>query len=156
MNENIKIEKEQKLLFYIYIGVFVDVLLIGGIGLYFFDGLNVLSETQSILKTIGIMLMLISIPLGMKLFNDKTKPIDEMEDLLAAWKIYLKWWSVRGAFIVGALFVNLFLYVFLRDDSLFYCVLISLFAWLFCKPDKLKKVENITETKIEEKEQNRF
>ncbi|MDR1698680.1 MAG: hypothetical protein LBR75_02495, partial [Prevotellaceae bacterium] len=85
-DENIKIDKEQKTLFYIYIKVFIDVLLVGVLGFYFFDGLQVLPETKSVLQTIGVLLMLAGIPLGMKLFHDKTKPIDEMENLVAAWK----------------------------------------------------------------------
>ena len=138
MNENLTIEKEYKTLFSFYISVFVDVLLIGGIGFYLFDGIKVLPETKSVLQTIGVMAMLISIPLGLMIFNKKTKPIDEMEDLPAAWKIYRKCWLVRAALVVSALLINLILFVLLRDNSLFYCVLMLLAAWLFCKPNQLK------------------
>lgn len=141
MNKNI--EKEQKTLFCIYIKIFIDVFLVGILGFYFFDGLNVSPDAKTVWQTIGVMLLLAGIPLGMKLFHDKTKPIEAMEDLSAAWKIYRKWWIVRAALIVGALLVNLFLFILLRDNSMFYCLLMSLAAWLFCKPDKLKKIEEI-------------
>ncbi len=136
-------EKEQKTLFYLYIKVFLDILLVGGIGFYFFAGIDVLPETKTIWQSVGVMLTLVCIPLGMKVFYDKTKPIDEMEDLTAAWKIYRKWWIVRGLLIVGAMLFNLFLFIILRDNSMLYCLLMTLVAWLFCKPNKLKYIEKV-------------
>jgi hypothetical protein len=143
MEENSLIRKQYQSLLLVYYSIFIDVIAFGAFALYFFDGkFTFAAETKTSMQSIGVLIMMVSIPLGLMIFNKKTKEIDEMSNLVAAWDIYRKWWMIRSVLIVGAVMINLVFFVLLKDSSLLFAMMMSLVAWLFCKPNQLNIEDN--------------
>lgn len=107
------------------------------------------SPTGIALKSIVILYMMISIPLGLSLFARRTKKCQEIEAENLKFQTYKKAAILRiiliGAGLIGSIIV---FYILRTDVSLIYCAGISAIILLFfCKPTEAKIINDL---KLEE------
>lgn len=109
------------------------------------------TSTKTLMQTIGIFLLLILIPLGLKLHNTKIKSIKliEKQDILSE---YTFWSNIRLLMIAIPLVINTLFYYLTQDISMLYSAAIAAIALLFCKPTRAKIEEELNLSEDNKKE----
>lgn len=110
------------------------------------------SPTGISLKSIAIIFMLISIPLGLNIFFRQTKKCLLIEDEKMKFQQYKKGAILRLFLVGSSLVINIIVFFLLRTDiSLIYCAGISAIILLFfCKPSETKMSSDLQLDKTEE------
>lgn len=96
------------------------------------------------LQSVGIMYVLASVPFALWYFHRTTLKIKEMDDVLKA-KKYENTALIRIFLIAFGVMLNVTFYCFLQDKSMFYCAVIAALAFIFCKPQKNKIVQDLSD-----------
>lgn len=96
------------------------------------------------LQSVGIMYVLASVPFALWYFHRTTLKIKEMDDVLKA-KKYKNTALIRIFLIAFGVMLNVTFYCFLQDKSMFYCAVIAALAFIFCKPQKNKIVQDLSD-----------
>lgn len=95
------------------------------------------------LQSVGILLLLICIPLGLKTFSIKIRKIKLIEDENEKLTKYLYWARIRIASVAIPLLFNILIYYLTQNNSMIFSAGISALALLFCKPQKHKMEEEL-------------
>ena len=100
-------------------------------------------DLKIFLQSFGIMYVLLSIPFALWYFHRivaKTK--DDVLDVKI--KKYRKVALLRIFLIAFGVMLNVVLFCFLKDMSMFYCSVIAALAFIFCKPQKEKMEHDLS------------
>lgn len=95
------------------------------------------------LQSVGIMYVLASVPFALWYFHRTTLKIKNKEEVLKA-KKYENTALIRIFLIAFGVILNVTFYCFLQDKSMFYCAVIAALAFIFCKPQKNKIVQDLS------------
>lgn len=96
------------------------------------------------LQSVGIMYVLASVPFALWYFHRTTLKIKNKEEVLKA-KKYENTALIRIFLIAFGVILNVTFYCFLQDKSMFYCAVIAALAFIFCKPQKNKIVQDLSD-----------
>jgi len=134
----------KKLVFNYYI-VFV-LLVLTGIAGYFLQQIVTIDsfdKTGITLQTVNILVLLVCIPAGMKIFSMKVSKLKELENEEEKLSGYLHWSKIRLTAIATPLLLSMLLYCIVENNSMIFCVGIAGIALIFCKPIKNKVKEEL-------------
>jgi len=131
----------------IYYGILIGV--IGFLLVYYFffkdiDFSQQFSDNVTVkFQMAGILVLLIAIPLGLKYYSIQVKKIRDIKNEEEKIKKYTNLFIVRLAAIEFPLLLNLMMFIITKNTSMMYCVGIAFLALLFCKPNKIKMLEEL-------------
>jgi len=87
-----------------------------------------------VLNSIGVLLMLLCVPLGMKLFSTKTKEVSKGLNAKSLLAQYHKWSLVRTSLVGISIIANITIYYLTLNTNALLCALMTMVASLFCRP----------------------
>ena len=107
--------------------------------------ITVITQTDMILQTIAILMLLVCVPVALKLYFTKVKALQNIENKEEKLRNYFSWNIVRLAFIEGSLFFSLIVYFITQNDSMLFCAGIAMMTLFLCKPNlnRIKEELNI-------------
>ena len=137
--------------YYIYTATILTTVIGYVITMNDFNPISMTSPTGIALKSIVILYMMISIPLGLSLFARQTKKCQEIEGEDIKFQTYKKAAILRIILIGCGLIGSIIVFFLLRTDvSLIFCAGISAIILLFfCKPTETRI---ITDLKLDEQD----
>jgi len=139
MSDEKEVYKKLSLIFnFIFFSAIISVVVF-----YYFSQEALFTEDLVIFQTVVILMLLICIPGGLKLYAVKVKALQNITDKEEKLTKYVSWNIVRLALIEGPLFFSLIVYFLTRNNSMLFCAGIAIMALIFCKPNWQKMKEEL-------------
>ena len=134
-----EVYKKLSLIFnFIFFGAIISV-----VAIYYFSREALLTEDLIIFQTAVILMLLICIPGGLKLYAVKVKALQNIADKEEKLNQYVSWNIVRLALIEAPLFFSLVVYFLTKNNSMLFCAGIAIMALIFCKPSLQRMKEEL-------------
>lgn len=96
-----------------------------------------------VMKTVGVLLTLLCVPLSLSLFNTHVNKRIRSFPLQKALHTYLLWSYIRLSFLTVVVAGNMAIYYLTLDNTGFMCALIGVIATFFCVPTQKKFCDDL-------------